>query len=57
MLCPQVVGQTGPGSQSGPGCRDAAGVDWCWDLSPGRRQPGSSTREICFSARISIFYL
>lgn len=43
--CLQVVGQTGPGSLPGPGGRDEAGVNWSRELSPDRRQPGSSAGE------------
>lgn len=47
--CLQVVGQTRPVSQSGPGCCDETGIYWWWELSPGRRQPGSSTCKACLS--------
>lgn len=40
-----MVGQAGPGSHAGPGGGDEAGSNWRWELSPDRRQPGSSAGE------------
>lgn len=48
--CLQVVGQTGPGSLTGPGGRDETGVNWSWELSPDQRQPGSSAGETLISS-------
>lgn len=48
--CLQVDGQAGPGGHAGPGGGDEAGAGRCRELSPGRRQPGSSAGEASISS-------